>query len=188
MQWVSINNLYLLFYLDFYFYHYRVQSNWEMLAAAGSVVCILQHSQLLSGPTTDNCIPANSCNLIRINVQDTRIIHTYLQSYSRSRNISKWYVDSVSLPIHILQSDVGDEIQAQYNMPQTYTAGTHRHTAKGRRVLPIALLLEEPRLPGPSQSEYYYYSGLPTHPIPIHCQEDLLDSYTKTETKAKAMR
>ena len=114
--------------------------------------------------------------------------YTFIQSYSRSRNISKWYVDSVSLPIHILQSDVRDETQAQYNMPQTYTAGTHRHTAKGRRVLPIALLLEEPRLPGPSQSEYYYYSGLPTHPSPIHCQEDLLDSYTKTETKAKAMR
>ena len=45
--------------------------------SSGSVVCILQHSQLLSGPTTDNCIPANSCNLIRINVQDTRIIHSY---------------------------------------------------------------------------------------------------------------
>ena len=57
---------------------------------------------------------------------------------------------------------------------------------QGAEVLPIALLLEEPRLPGPSQSEYYYYSGLPTHPIPIHCQEDLLDSYTKTGTKAKA--
>ena len=67
-----------------------------------------------------------------------------MQSYWWSRNISKWYVDSVSLPIQILQSDVRDETQAQYNMPQTYTAGTHRHTAKGRRVLPIALLLEEP--------------------------------------------
>ena len=77
MQWVSINTLYLYFYLDFYFYLYRVQSNWEMLAAVGSVVCILEHSQLLSGPTTDNCIPANSCNLIRIYVQDTRIIHSY---------------------------------------------------------------------------------------------------------------
>ena len=149
------------------------------------MVCILEHSQLLSGPTTDNCIPANSCNLIRINVQDTRIIHAY-NHIGGQEYIHIWYVDSVSLPIHILQSDVRDETQAQYNMPQTYTAGTHRHTAKGRRVLPIALLLEEPRLPGPSQSEYYYYSGLPTHPSPIHCQEDLLDSYTKTETKAKA--
>ena len=53
--------------------------------SSGSVVCILQHSQLLSGPTTDNCIPANSCNLICICVQDTRTIHTYLQSYWWSR-------------------------------------------------------------------------------------------------------
>ena len=111
-------------------------------------------------------------------------IHTII--FEVQKYIHIWYVDSVSLPIHILQSDVHDETEAQYNMPQTYTAGTHRHTAKGRRVLPIALLLEEPRLPGPSQSEYYYYSGLPTHPSPIHCQEDLLDSYTKTGTKAKA--
>ena len=68
-----------------------MQSNWEMLAAAGSVVCILQHSQLLSGPTTDNCIPANSCNLIRIYVQDMRIIHTIIA-------VVKKYIQMVCWP------------------------------------------------------------------------------------------
>ena len=141
-----------------------------MLAAVGSVVCILQHSQLLSGPTTDNCIPANSCNLIRIYVQDTRIIHTIIQSYWRSRiysyTVSWLCITSNSHPAKRCARWNRGAIQYAANIygrdAQTYCQGAEGAAycfiirgAQVARTEPAGVLLLL-RAPNPSQS----------HPLP----------------------
>ena len=157
-----------------------------MLAAAGSVVCILQHSQLLSGPTTDNCIPANSCNLIRIYVQDKRIIHTYLQLHWWSRiypYMVCWLcITSNSHPAKWCAWWNTGAIQYAANIygrdAQTYCQG-----AEGAA---YCFIIRGAQVARTESVGVLLLLRVPAHPSPIHCQEDLLDSYTKTETKAKA--